>query len=94
MKPQILISPSARLDIINIAEFLRTKWSNQVAKKFINSLNYQLNIIKDYPNIFPESTIKKGLRKSVSNKRCCIYYRVRMERIEIVSILNTRINNT
>jgi plasmid stabilization system protein ParE len=51
-----------------------------------------INQIADAPSMYPESKIKKNVRKCVITKHTTLFYRVNKKEIEIITIQDTRQN--
>lgn len=60
--------------------------------EFVEKLDSAIEIIKNQPEIFPESKKGKGLRKCVITKQTTLYYRYNSEQINVVTIFDTRQN--
>ncbi|WP_373060271.1 type II toxin-antitoxin system RelE/ParE family toxin [Zunongwangia sp. H14] len=86
----IVTSIIAKEKLEDLFEFLIKKWSYKVKTDFVQKLDRSIDIIKDQPEIFPESQTEKGLRKCVITKQTTLYYRFDDEKIYIVTIFDTR----
>jgi len=74
----------------SIITYLEQNWSEKEIGKFIKRLDNQIQLITSYPFLFPSSPKSKKLRRSVLTKQTTIYYRVKPNVIEIISIFDTR----
>ncbi len=68
------------------------EWSVKVKTDFVEKLDSSIEIIKNQPELFPESKKGKGLRKCVITKQTTLYYRYNSKRINIVTLFDTRQN--
>ncbi len=85
-------SESAILDLENILGYLLNIWSESVAANFSKKLENRLELLKYSPNIFPLVDKRNTVRKSVLTKHIVIYYEVSGERINILTLFDTRQN--
>ena len=92
MNRKIVISKTAERKLDKLFEFLITEWSVKVKTEFIKKLDSSIEIIKNQPEIFPESKKGKSLRKCVLTKQTTLFYRYNSKRINIVTIFDTRQN--
>lgn len=58
-------TPQAHRDYESMIEYLLKKWSTKVANNFIQNIEKQIDYIKRLPYMFPESSIKAGVRRIV-----------------------------
>lgn len=70
--------------------YLIEEWSLRVKNEFVEKLDHCIDIIKQQPEIFPESNKRKGLRKCVVTAQTTLYYRFNSKRINVVTIFDTR----
>ena len=84
--------PKKKLD--KIFEYLIKEWSVKVKREFVEKLDATIEIIKNQPEIFPESKKRKGLRKCVITKQTALYYRYNPKRINILTVFDTIQNPT
>jgi len=87
---KVVISKTAEKKLKKLFEYLITDWSVKVKNDFIEKLDSSIEIIKNQPEIFPESKKGKGLRKCVITKQTTIYYRYNSNRINIVTLFDNR----
>ena len=90
MSRKVIISKTAEKKLDKLFVYLIEKWSVTVKKEFVEKLDSSIEIIQNQPEIFPKSKKGKGLRKCVITKQTTLYYRYNSERINIVTIFNTR----
>ena len=90
MNRKVVISKTAERKLEKLFEYLIKEWSLKVKKDFVEKLDSSIEIIKNQPEIFPESKKGKSLRKCVVTKQTTIYYRYNSKRINIVTLFDTR----
>jgi plasmid stabilization system protein ParE len=89
---KIIWTSRALSDLKNVIVYLEENWTSREIQKFALLLDLQLNRLKTYPNLFPESHRFKNIRKSVLTRQISIYYRVGNKEIQIVSLFDNRQN--
>ena len=87
---KIIITDKAKINIINIFDYLELKWNLKVKTKFAFKLNEMIKLIKINPDIFIISEKNKRLRKCVVTKQSTLYYSFDSNQIIIVSLFDTR----
>ena len=92
MSRKVVISKTAERKLDKLFEYLITEWSAKVKTEFVKKLDSSIEIIKNQPEIFPESKKGKSLRKCVLTKHTTLFYRYNSKRINIVTIFDTRQN--
>ena len=73
-------------DLEDILDYLTRKWSQKEVKNFTNKLKKHLELISQFPKIFPVSDHNPGLRKAVLNKQTTVYYAIKSSMIYIAYI--------
>lgn len=86
----VITSIIAKEKLEDLFDHLIEKWSYKVKAEFLQKLDRSIEIIKEQPEIFPESQKEKGLRKCVITKQTTVFYRFDNEKIKIVTIFDTR----
>lgn len=82
----------ATIDLENIVAYLKLNWSVNVLNNFSLNLKKKLQTLRKFPLSGSESNIK-NYRKKLITKHSYLLYRVKENRIEILSILDTRQNS-
>ena len=90
MHRKVVISKTAEKKLEKLFDYLLQEWSQKVQLNFIKKLDLTIKIIKEQPEIFPESQKIKGLRKCVVTKQTTLYYRFDHHKIIIVTVFDTR----
>ena len=89
---KVVISKTAEKKLNELFNYLIEKWSIKVKNDFIEKLESSIEIIKNKPEIFPESKKGKNLRKCVITKQTTLFYRSNSKFIYVVTIFDTRQN--
>ena len=93
MKPlKILLSPLAILKIDLILEYLDNEWSEKERESFLQNFTGKATQITLFPKSCPESKLKRGLYKGIVDKHISFYYRITVDRIEIITVFDNRQN--
>jgi plasmid stabilization system protein ParE len=89
---KVAISKTAERKLDELFSYLIENWSNKVKNDFIRKLDSSIEVIKNKPEIFPESKKGKNLRKCVITKQTTLFYRFTSKQINVVTIFDTRQN--
>jgi plasmid stabilization system protein ParE len=89
---KVVISKTAEKKLDKLFEYLISEWSVKVKRDFVKKLNKSIELIKNQPEIFPESKKGNSLRKCVITKQTTLYYRFNSKQINIVTVFDTRQN--
>lgn len=92
MSRKVVISRTVEKKLEKLFEYLIKEWSVKVKNDFVTKLDSTIEIIKNQPEIFPESKKGKGLRRCVITKQTTLYYRYSTKQINIVTLFDTRQN--
>ena len=87
---ECFLSPLAERKLEGILRYLESEWSQKVKESFLQELENALNQVARHPQSCPASKKKKGIRKCVVSKRTVLFYRIRKERIEVITIIDDR----
>ena len=90
MKRKVVITKTAKNKLDSLFNYLLENWSEKVKSEFVQKLDDSIEIIRNKPELFPESHKRKGLRRCVLTKQITLFYRFNNERIEIVTLFDTR----
>lgn len=90
MEYKITISERAKTNLENIIEYLKFNWSDKVLNDFMKKLQDKTNLIKQNPFMYASSDLKVEIRKCIITKHNALFYRVRHDEIEIITIHDTR----
>ena len=90
MKRKIVLTKTAEKRLNDLLEYLENAWSTKAKLKFISKLEQRLEIVKDKPEVFPASTVKKGLHKCVITRQTFIYYNFDEQKIYVLTVFDNR----
>jgi toxin ParE1/3/4 len=90
--PSYSLSLEAKKDLLNIRAYIRKKWGNQQAQKYIDALEKRCDELARSPQMGRERPeIKPGYRSMAEGKHV-IFYRVVDSGIEILRIPHGRMD--
>lgn len=87
---KVVISKTAEKKLDKLFDYLVENWSLKVKNEFIEKLDASIEIIRNQPEIFPESKKAKKLRKCVLTKQTTLFYRFNSKQVNIITIFDTR----
>ncbi|MBY5957044.1 type II toxin-antitoxin system RelE/ParE family toxin [Membranicola marinus] len=90
MKRKIVLSNTAEKRLNNLLEYLEIAWSTKIKLNFLSKLEQRLEIVKDKPEIFPLSTVKKGLHKCVVTRQTTVYYTYDDQKVYVLTVFDNR----
>jgi len=85
-------SDQALSDLKNIINYLTEHWTQREIQNFARRLDKRLNLIVANPALFPKTSKRKDIRKSVLTKHTVIYYEKREKVVTIVTLFDPRQN--
>lgn len=91
-KRNVIISPQAKEDILNIIVYLKEHWGQNVIDEFLQKLETFYRIISLNPRLFGYYNKSRNIRKYAISKQHIIYYRCRKNAIEIITVFDGRQN--
>ena len=91
-KPEIRWSEESVRRTDNILSYLFEHWTEKEATNFLKSLEAFEEIVCYFPEIYPESQLKKGFRRAVISKQISVIYSVRQHVIEVHTLFDNRQN--
>ncbi|MBX3009840.1 MAG: type II toxin-antitoxin system RelE/ParE family toxin [Melioribacteraceae bacterium] len=83
-------SDRAIFDLQNIIDYLLYKWTEKEVRNFVRKLDKRLELISINPRLFPKTSKRKNVRRSVLTKHTVIYYETSTDTIKIVTLFDTR----
>ena len=90
MNRKVVISKTTEKKLDSLFNYLIEKWSIKVKNEFIEKLDYSIELIRNQPELFPESKEGKKIRKCVVTKQTTLFYRFTSKQINVVTIFDTR----
>ncbi|WP_074722917.1 type II toxin-antitoxin system RelE/ParE family toxin [Flavobacterium frigoris] len=92
MRKSIKWSSLAEDDLTKILDYLEIRWNKNVCTKFINKLDFCIDLIRKNPKQFPFINKDFQIRKCIITKQNTLYYRETNSRIEVLRLYDTRQN--
>lgn len=92
MSKPIEWSPRSRQDYLKLLDYLADKWGNKTINKFNNRLQSILKLISERPDLYPSSGKKKQVRRCVISKQTSLYYQIKQDKIELITMFDNRQN--
>jgi plasmid stabilization system protein ParE len=85
-------SDEALNNLRNILNYLIENWTERELRNFTKKLESRLTLIQQNPFLFPASSKKRNVRRSVLTYQITIYYRIDKNVIMLLSLFDTRQN--
>lgn len=89
---EIVWSDEANNNLSRIIDYLETNWTDKELRKFFRKLEKTLQLISQYPQIFPVTHQHKNIHKCVLTKQTSIYYRFQNDKIFLITLFDNRQN--
>ncbi len=83
-------TPQALADYQKALQYLDVEWGKKVRTDFINRVESVIQLIVQYPNLYPASTQSIDVRRCVITKHTILYYRHLKNTIEILALYDSR----
>jgi plasmid stabilization system protein ParE len=91
---KLLWSDKALADLQNIINYLLETWTRKEIQNFARRLDKRLDLIVLNPRLFPKTSKRREVRKSVLTKHAVIYYETKGNTVTIVTLFDPRQNPT
>lgn len=85
---KILWTDHALSELKETINYLETFWTENDVRNFSRKLEHTAQIISKSPEIFPIAKEKPTVRKAVVEKHNTLYYRILIDKIEILSLFS------
>jgi plasmid stabilization system protein ParE len=83
-------SDRALEDLQSIINYLGEKWTQKEIRNFVRRLDKRLELISINPRLFPNTTKRKNIGRSVLTKHIVIYYEATETSVIIVTLFDPR----
>jgi len=83
---KLIWSQEAINNLEEILDYLITNWSQKEVIRFKKKLSRQIDLIIQFPNMFPVSVYNTELRKAVLSKQTTLFYKIKGNEIYLVYI--------
>jgi plasmid stabilization system protein ParE len=89
---KLLWSERSLNDLKKIIDYLFENWTEKEVQNFARRLDKRLEVIVVNPRLFPVTSKRKNIRKSVLTKHTVIYYEAVGNVVNIVTLFDPRQN--
>jgi plasmid stabilization system protein ParE len=89
---KIIWSDTALNGLKSIISYLERNWTEKEIKHVAQKLEKTLDLIQKNPNLFPTSSRKSDVKRSVISKQVSLYYSFDNQAIYIVNITDNRMD--
>jgi|GEM_PF-603206 plasmid stabilization system protein ParE len=86
----VFYTERALQNAVVIKDYLNLNFSHKEIEHFMSLLKTFEIAVSAFPELYPASAIKRGVRRAVLNKPLSVFYRIKKQRIEILAILDNR----
>jgi len=86
----ILWTERSLQNAISIKEYLISSFSKKEVDSFYAVLQSFEIAVCTFPELYPESSVRKNIRRAVLSKVLSAYYRVNNGKIEVIALLDNR----
>jgi len=90
---KIIWSQRALDELDSITDYLFTHWGEEIASNYMKRIDTLISHILDIPRMYPESRVKKGVRRCVISKHNTLYYMLMSDGVEIITVFDNRQDN-
>ncbi|MCG6960817.1 type II toxin-antitoxin system RelE/ParE family toxin [bacterium BMS3Abin03] len=90
MVKKVIFSPEANERLKDIVYYLIDKWSANQADKFLVLLDNKIKNLQLFPHSYPRIRHKVKIHKCVITKQISLYYRVKQDIIEVITLFDSR----
>jgi plasmid stabilization system protein ParE len=93
MVRKVVVTSKADEDFVNIINYLEANWSIKEINNFINKFDDKVQIILDFPYIYPSISINTNIRKCTLTSQISIYYEIKKDIIRILRLFDNRMSH-
>jgi plasmid stabilization system protein ParE len=79
---------------ISLKEYLLLRFSDKEVENFFSLLAAFETAVSAFPELYPVSSLRQGIRWAVLSKALSVFYRIRKNNIEVLAILDNRCDLT
>jgi plasmid stabilization system protein ParE len=90
MDYRLIWTEEAIHNLENILDYLITNWSQTEVDKVKRKLSRQIELILQFPKMFPVSHYNPTLRKAVLSKQTTVFYQIKESEIYLVYLFVNR----
>lgn len=92
MALKVIWSDEAINNLEKLIFYLESNWDKKVIQRFFHRLENIIETLSLYPGAYRLVIKSKGIRKAVITKQVSIFYQKKNSEIEIITLLDNRIN--
>jgi plasmid stabilization system protein ParE len=89
---KVNFSSRAESNLDDIIDYLEKEWPTQVKENFLELLKEKIKFISENPRMYQVSTKRKSIRRCVVDDQNIIYYKIKKNEVEIITIQDGRMN--
>lgn len=91
MAYEIVWLPKAEMTFEGIISWLQTNWTDREISNFVARTNVVLDMIRINPKLY-RGAGKRKIREVVINKQIILLYRIKSNKVELLTFFDTRQN--
>ena len=88
----IIWTDRALQNAVSVKKYLHLTFSNKEIENFYSLLEAFEIAVSAFPELYPASSIKRGVRRAVLSKVLSVFYRITKNKIEVLAIFDNRCN--
>ena len=81
-------------DALIIKEYLLYKFTQKEVNQFYQMLGVFESLVSKFPKLYAESSKSKNVRRAVLSKQLSVFYKITVDAIVILAILDNRMDTT
>jgi plasmid stabilization system protein ParE len=89
---KVVLSPLAEFKLDSLLKYLEEEWGVSAKMRFMHHLESSIRVIEKFPEAFPKSEIEFELYKCVVTHQTSLYYRIKKDVVEILTVFDNRQN--
>jgi plasmid stabilization system protein ParE len=90
MIKEVVLTSIAEDDLENILDYLQSNWGQAVCSRFVLRFEEVCRLFSTSPEIYPQINRAKKIRKCTLTSQNTIYFRVKSNTVEIITIFDNR----
>lgn len=87
---KIVWTPVAVETYHSLVQYLALEWGDLSKTKFLNEVEWVVDLISQNPEMFKRSTRYKNIRIGYLSKQCSLIYRIKPDEIELLVFWDNR----
>lgn len=87
---KIVWTPVAVETYHSLVQYLALEWGDLFKTKFLNEVEWVVDLISQNPEMFKRSTRYKNIRIGYLSKQCSLIYRIKPDEIELLLFWDNR----